>query len=307
MYFTLGSVLCLISIALNVKAATIKKLSVDIGNNLTIKCPLLNSRDVMWEREGKVQSHNLKMTVLVNGSLYLQEVEKSDSGIYNCIRENDVKDIKGKVNVTVKSPPSPLIISIKPATVLVLLVWEVNGTGGYPIINFTAQYRLAITNSTWIPVSPNHIPPNARQVEIFSLKPNTTYEFRMWATNQLGRSPLVYVLGTTRGQYSEAELARHFFKGAEHFDTRWWAVAVGVVMGALILLGLGTCVLLYQECRMSPNVVEEPEIIELLPNIILNPGFEGPSHRSDITPDENWNNENPVRLNNNTIVQPQDL
>lgn len=55
------------------------------------------------------------------------------------------------------------------------------------------------------------------------------------------------------------------------------------------------------------SVEEEPEIIELVPNIILNPGFEGPSHLNDITPDENSNNETPIRLNNNTVIQPRNL
>lgn len=45
------------------------------------------------------------------------------------------------------------------------------------------------------------------------------------------------------------ELARHFLQGAEKFDTRMWVIAVGVVMGTLVLLGVGTCLLLYQECR----------------------------------------------------------
>lgn len=46
-----------------------------------------------------------------------------------------------------------------------------------------------------------------------------------------------------------AELARHFLAGAENFDTRVWVVAVGIVMGTLTVLGLGTCYLLYLECR----------------------------------------------------------
>lgn len=46
------------------------------------------------------------------------------------------------------------------------------------------------------------------------------------------------------------DLARHLLVGAEKFDTRVWAVAVGIVMGTLVLLGLGTCFLLYLECRV---------------------------------------------------------
>ncbi|CAG9768106.1 unnamed protein product [Ceutorhynchus assimilis] len=307
MYYMLGPVLCFVLLVNVAKVASFKRVSVDIGKNVTIKCPLNYTRDVMWEREGKKQGTNMNMHVLQSGSLFLMEADRSDSGIYSCSRENDVKDLKGKVNVTVRTPPPPLIVSIKPSTILVLVCWEVNGTGGYPIIYFTAQYRLAFTNDSWIPISPNHIMPNSRQLEVYSLRPNTTYEFRMWATNQLGKSSISNVLATTRGQYPEIELARHLLKGADKFDTRWWAAAVGVVMGTLILLGIGTCVLLYQECRKPYFDEDEPEIIELVPNIILNPGFEGPSHRNDISPDENSNNETPIRLNNNTVVQPQNL
>lgn len=49
---------------------------------------------------------------------------------------------------------------VKPSTILALILWEVGGNGGYPIINFTAQYRLAYNNESWIPISPNHITPN---------------------------------------------------------------------------------------------------------------------------------------------------
>ncbi|KAL1501308.1 hypothetical protein ABEB36_006652 [Hypothenemus hampei] len=291
MYYSLEFVVCLFLMSFHVKAAGIKRVSVDIGKNLTIKCPLNQSKDLMWEIEGKKQRPNTKITVLENGSLFLREVDSSNSGIYSCIRENDVTDVKARINVTVRSPPPPLVVSIKPSTILVLVLWKVNGTGGYPIMHFTAQYRLAFSNNkSWIPITPNHIMPNSRQIEVYNLKPNTTYEFQMWATNQLGKSPIVTVQATTRGQYPESELARHLLKGAEQFDTRWWTVAVGVVLGTSILLGVGTCILLYQECKKRPTEIE-PEIIELVPNIILNPGFEGPSHFNDITPDENYPQE----------------
>lgn len=51
-------------------------------------------------------------------------------------------------------------------------------------------------------------------------------------------------------------------------------------------------------------MTEEQEIIELVPNIILNPGFD-PHNQTDQIPDENSNNETPLRLNNNTVVQPR--
>ncbi|KAJ8934897.1 hypothetical protein NQ318_002651 [Aromia moschata] len=288
------------------KGADITNLAINLGHNLTIPCPIHRTkRRYVDKRElPKVRLHP-RMVVLENGSLFIPLVNKNDSGIYSCSRENVANsDVKARVNVTVRTPPPALVnVTVRPSTILALLLWEVNGTGGYPIINFTAQYRLAFVNDSWIPISPNHITPNSRQIEVYKLVPNTTYQFRIWATNQLGRGTIREVYGTTLGVYGEEELARHMLEGADKFDTRVWAVAVGIVMGTLILLGLGTCFLLYQECRI-PGVVEEQEVIELVPNIILNPGFD-PSNQNEQIPDENSNSETPLRLNNNTVVQPR--
>ncbi|XP_060520910.1 cell adhesion molecule DSCAM isoform X3 [Cylas formicarius] len=260
----------------------------------------------MWVKENRTDDDHARMKVFSNGTLFIMHVNIKDSGAYSCRRANVVESpIQGKVQVRVRSPPLPLNVTIKTSTVLAVVFWTVQGNGGYPIINFTAQYRLAYTNDSWLPISPNHITPNSRQVDVYNLRPNTTYEFRIWATNQLGRSPSVSVYGVTLDSYKETDLARHLLKGADQFDTRIWAAAVGVVMGTLVLLGIGTCILLYQECK-TPTVEEEQEIIELVPNIILNPGFDD-NQQNMPAPDENSNNEHPQRLNNNSVVQPQNV
>lgn len=53
--------------------------------------------------------------------------------------------------------------------------------------------------------------------------------------------------------------------------------------------------------------IDDQEIIELVPNIILNPGFEGDTamHTEHIPADENCNSETVTRLNNNTVTQPR--
>ncbi|XP_019864987.1 contactin-3 [Aethina tumida] len=298
------SILCIL-LFVEAKCSKLKEVFVDIGQNLTVPCPILKTKDVMWVRE---QEKEEKMTVLENGSLFISEVDRNDSGNYSCIKENVVNsDVRSTIHVSVRSPPPPLInVSVRPSTILALILWDVQGNGGYPIINFTAQYRLAYSGSNWLPISPNHITPNSRQIEVYKLTPNTTYEFRIWATNQLGRGEITEVIGTTLSVYQEQELARHLLEGADKFDTRVWAVAVGIVMGTLVLLGFGTCFLLYQECKITP-VTEEQEIIELVPNIILNPGFDGNQQNEQMPADENSNNETPLRLNNNTVVQPRNV
>lgn len=304
MYIEREPILYLLLFLISIKCAEIKQYYVDRGKNLTLRCPYYQS-DVMWVREGREDRQSNRSTVLTNGSLFLKTVDKDDSGLYSCSRENVVTDEKTLINVTVRTPPPALAnVKVVPSTILAVIVWEVNGTGGYPIMNFTAQFRLADTDNKWIPIPPNHITPSSRQIDVYGLQPNTSYEFKVWATNQLGRGEVTQVVSTTKGYYSEEELARQLLAGADEFDTRAWAVAVGIVMGTLILLGLGTCFLLYQECRMPSVVAEEQEIIELVPNIILNPVFDG-NPNEPIQADENCNSENPIRLNNNTVVQPR--
>uniref|UniRef100_A0A182M9R5 Ig-like domain-containing protein n=1 Tax=Anopheles culicifacies TaxID=139723 RepID=A0A182M9R5_9DIPT len=187
-----------------------------------------------------------------------------------------------KVNVKVRTPP--LAVSnfyVRASTIIAVLVWEVmpNRTGGYAIRDFTAEMRkMREGNDTelpWETIDPRHISPNARQLEIYHLIPNTTYEFRIWGNNQLGSGEIVTILATTQPRMEEKDLVRRIMIDAKNFDTRVWIAAVGIVMGTLVILSLGTCIVLYKECRepAANDKDEELDSLELVPNIILNPGF----------------------------------
>ncbi|XP_035791222.1 uncharacterized protein LOC118466263 [Anopheles albimanus] len=204
-----------------------------------------------------------------------------------------------KVNVKVRTPP--LAVSnfyVRASTIIAVLVWEVmpNRTGGYAIRDFTAEMRRmrdpsssSSTSSSssdttgatdapelpWETIDPRHISPNARQLEIYHLIPNTTYEFRIWGNNQLGAGEIVTILATTQPRMEEKDLVRRIMVDAKNFDTRVWIAAVGIVMGTLVILSLGTCIVLYKECRepAASDKDEELDSLELVPNIILNPGF----------------------------------
>ncbi|ETN68072.1 hypothetical protein AND_000091 [Anopheles darlingi] len=181
-----------------------------------------------------------------------------------------------KVNVKVRTPP--LAVSnfyVRASTIIAVLVWEVmpNRTGGYAIRDFTAEMRRMRDPSTssssssggggsgetteatdapelpWETIDPRHISPNARQLEIYHLVPNTTYEFRIWGNNQLGAGEIVTILATTQPRMEEKDLVRRIMVDAKNFDTRVWIAAVGIVMGTLVILSLGTCIVLYKECR----------------------------------------------------------
>ncbi|KAJ8681487.1 hypothetical protein QAD02_017274 [Eretmocerus hayati] len=285
-----------------------RNVSVDLGGNVTVVClgestqNLGGNGKITWIREGREDRQVGRLSIDPNGVLKLTNVTPADSGIYYCTLDDDT--IADRINVQVKTPPPALQnVWVKPSTILANILWEVSGTGGYPIIDFTAEYRLKSIPGekpdAWKPIMPTHIPPNSRQIDVYHLVPNTTYTFRVWATNQLGRGEIVEVEGHTHHSIEELELAKHLLAGIENFDTRVWVAAVGIVMGTLVVLGLGTCFLLYRESQL-----EEQEVIELVPNIILNPGFF--EDRSERVPqDENSNNQTMARLNNNTVVQPR--
>uniref|UniRef100_A0AAG5DMI1 Ig-like domain-containing protein n=1 Tax=Anopheles atroparvus TaxID=41427 RepID=A0AAG5DMI1_ANOAO len=173
-----------------------------------------------------------------------------------------------KVSVKVRTPP--LAVSnfyVRASTIIAVLVWEVmpNRTGGYAIRDFTAEMRKMREDADepelpWETIDPRHISPNARQLEIYHLIPNTTYEFRIWGNNQLGAGEIVTILSTTQPRMEEKDLVRRIMIDAKNFDTRVWIAAVGIVMGTLVILSLGTCIVLYKECREPAGLSDTSEI-----------------------------------------------
>ncbi|KAJ8722314.1 hypothetical protein PYW08_004716 [Mythimna loreyi] len=253
----------------------IRDVAADRGTNATVACGNLGTvpvPNVQWVHRGNRTHHE----VLSNGSLLLKNIAVDDAGLYECSVENETAYVD-RVNLTVRTEPPPLVnVTVHASTILALILWNVAGDGGHPIIDFTAQYRSAapINGSLepWRPISPNHISPNSRQVDVYHLDTNASYWFRVWATNVMGPGPPVEVLATTLYSDQEAELYKHFFSGAEQFDTRTWVAAVCVVMGTLVVLAAGTCCVLCREWRRH-DYVEDQDVMELVPNIILNPGF----------------------------------
>lgn len=79
-----------------------------LGQNLTVPCPIHKANDVMWVKKTSVEHLKvevpIRMEVLEDGSLFLENVTRNDSGIYVCNRENVVhNEVKARVKVEVKS------------------------------------------------------------------------------------------------------------------------------------------------------------------------------------------------------------
>ncbi|CAH1397912.1 unnamed protein product [Nezara viridula] len=284
----------------------------DEGSNLSLPCQgeKTVTGPVTWRHQGRVDERGNHESVLPDNSLSLIDLSKEDAGIYTCYLPDDT--IINRIMVNVRTPPPALVnVTIVPSTILANLYWEVEDSGGYPITHFTAQYRLKHTPpghlpDPWHRAMPPKIKPTATQIDIYQLEPNSTYVFQIWANNKLGCGKIVELEATTKHDNQEIELAKHFLEGAETFDTRVWVAAVAVVMGTLIVLASATIYILYKESHLAIVTEKEVEALELIPNIILNPGYHDYGYHDYMNgdPDENSNDTAPLRLNNNTVVRP---
>ncbi|KRF82519.1 uncharacterized protein Dvir_GJ19545, isoform C [Drosophila virilis] len=120
-----------------------------------------------------------------------------------------------RIKLTVRTTPGPVSqLYFKASTILGFLIWRFNKTqsGGYPVRSFTAEYRNvsyrtppanASYEHEWSRMDPINIAPNVRQMEVYRLAPNTTYEFRIWANNELGSGEVVTTNVTTLPETKE--------------------------------------------------------------------------------------------------------
>ncbi|EDV46200.1 uncharacterized protein LOC6551448 isoform X2 [Drosophila erecta] len=271
---------------LTVLSSTIKynEYATDKGGNVSIPC--IAQGNIMWVKE-----HGSNSTIVQTGRvLVLRNVTTTDAGIYVCFAsvprpsttatsattspqnqqakatqrledededggQGETVSPKGdgqqaaemeeeveylahqRTKLIVRTVPGPVSqLYFKASTILGFLIWRFNKTqsGGYPVRSFTAEYRNvsyktppanASFEHAWSRMDPINIAFNVRQMEVYRLAPNTTYEFRIWANNELGSGEVVTTNVTTLPETKEEEL-----------QDGW-------------------------------------DSIELIPNIILNPGF----------------------------------
>lgn len=76
----------------------------DQGRNLTLPCAQ-NGSTIMWVREGRVDKQVERLTILPNGSLFLEEANRNDTGIYSCfVDDADTNnETRSKVRIKVRS------------------------------------------------------------------------------------------------------------------------------------------------------------------------------------------------------------
>jgi hypothetical protein len=128
----------------------------------------------------------------------------------------------------VATPPAPQRLVVYPSSVVALVMWSLNGTGGYPIKSISVIYQEVTDdpdNPSWHRTFPEEVGPLTvsecirfvyivlsnkflfcssisiwfqTQMDIYKLEPNKTYRFRVWASNKIGPGDYAEVKATTK-------------------------------------------------------------------------------------------------------------
>ncbi|XP_043659872.1 uncharacterized protein LOC122624411 isoform X2 [Drosophila teissieri] len=148
-------------------------------------------------------------------------LEDEDGGQGETQQEAEMEEVEveylahQRTKLIVRTVPGPVSqLYFKASTILGFLIWRFNKTqsGGYPVRSFTAEYRNvsyktppanASFEHAWSRMDPINIAFNVRQMEVYRLAPNTTYEFRIWANNELGSGEVVTTNVTTLPETKE--------------------------------------------------------------------------------------------------------
>ena len=92
-----------------------------------------------------------------------------------------------------------------------LVTWNLDDDGGYPVEKFVLKYRLdeSLSNSTstqhWNVI--DHLKPNTSSMAVFHLMPNSTYYFRIQAVNKLGPGNEISLMAKTKYDLDEVKKA----------------------------------------------------------------------------------------------------
>lgn len=174
----------------------------DEGDNVTLHCPSSkesSAQDLNWILENGSQTHN--SIVQDDGSLYLINVDASDSQYYTC-QDPETNQSLGSIKLNVRSVPGPVSnLTVITHSVYALVTWTLLENGGYPIQKFVLKYRMELV-SNWTVI--DDVQANTSSVAVFHLVPNSTYYFRMQAVNQLGPGPEISVM--TKTNYDPEEV-----------------------------------------------------------------------------------------------------
>ncbi|XP_046637067.1 uncharacterized protein LOC124315436 [Daphnia pulicaria] len=279
----------------------------DIGSNVSLPClpqslrsntevytPAVGENSLLlWIREGKTLQHS---KVEENGILTLTKITRADSGVYTCQAEEsfgysertftrNVAQVELHIKTT---PPPPAYLTVYPSSVLALVTWKLNSTGGYPIKSVSVIYQEVTdddwNNPAWHRTYPEELKPSITQVEIYKLHPNTTYKFRVWAINKLGPGDYAEVMATTKDTLDN-QVHGSLTSTYGRIQSSPWILTLSVLVGSVGFTVLVLAFFMLQNRRICSRrrMYDSSDDMELVTNIIVNPNYQAESDRTLLT------------------------
>jgi len=126
---------------------------------------------------------------IFNGELTLENLRKSDHGVYECVVSNKVATVVHRTELFIErtTPHAPQNVTVTNSGTFAVTIEWMPGYSGCASCKqeYKIRYRLKDSKFTnWMELPVN--PPDARFSEIFNLNPNTNYEFQVIGTNEYG-------------------------------------------------------------------------------------------------------------------------
>ena len=188
----------------------------DEGDNVTLICPgFQKSANLNWiitdaQAKEDFQNQVLNRVVQDDGSLFLENVSRSDSHLYTC-QDAENNQSLGSIKLEIRSVPSAVNnFTAITHSVYALVTWNLDDDGGYAVQKFVLKYRLdeSSTNTSilhWNVL--DNLKPNTSSVAVFHLMPNSTYYFRIQAVNRLGPGHEISLMAKTKYDPEEVKQA----------------------------------------------------------------------------------------------------
>ncbi|RUS84906.1 hypothetical protein EGW08_007316 [Elysia chlorotica] len=186
----------------------------NVGDTVRIPCEAtgLPRVDIQWIKVGGTLDRTSGRVSISNSYLEISNLIKEDHGRYECRAINNIATVVKVTNLRIDSH-APFNLTVIPGTFNVTVTWEPAHDGGttpHAPFNLTVIPGTFNVTVTWEPahdggtaqqytlwfrrrnqLSWNHMkvsPPSATHNRLYSLQPETEYEFRVVSTNALGNS-----------------------------------------------------------------------------------------------------------------------
>ncbi|GFR92354.1 protein turtle [Elysia marginata] len=160
----------------------------NVGDTVRIPCEArgLPSVITQWIKVGGYLDLMSDRVSKTNSYLEIRNLTKNDHGRYECRAINNIATVVKVTDLRIDktTPHAPFNVTVTPGTFNVTITWEPAHDGGT-----TQQYTLWFRRRNQ--VMWNHMkvsPPGATHNRLYSLQPNTVYEFKVVSTNYYGNS-----------------------------------------------------------------------------------------------------------------------